>query len=113
MPSLSRATGFRTVRGLSRLLTASLLTAVLGLVSLGFIGPAQLAWGADDAGVVAAQSDGSTPAGTVAPLANNPSPVTNEGSATNTSGTIVIGVIVVIIAGGALILYLRHRNKPA
>ncbi len=43
-------------------------------------------------------------------MAVEQTPVTQEGSETSSAGLIVFIVLVVVIFGGAGILYLRHRN---
>jgi uncharacterized protein YcnI len=48
---------------------------------------------------------------TTSRMAIEQTPVTLEGSETNTGGLLVFIVIVVVIGGGALILFLRHRTK--
>ena len=47
---------------------------------------------------------------TTARMALEQTPITQEGSETNSAGLIVFIVVVVVIVGGAAILYLRHRN---
>lgn len=47
---------------------------------------------------------------TTATMAIEQTPITLEGSDTNTAGLVVFVVIVVVIVGGALVLYLRHRG---
>ena len=47
---------------------------------------------------------------TTARMSIEQTPITQEGSETNTAGLIVFIVVVVVIVGGAVILYLRHRN---
>ena len=47
---------------------------------------------------------------TTARMSIEQTPITQEGSETNSAGLIVFIVVVVVIVGGAVILYLRHRN---
>ena len=47
---------------------------------------------------------------TTARMSLEQTPITQEGSETNSAGLIVFIVVVVVIVGGAAILYLRHRN---
>ena len=44
-------------------------------------------------------------------MALEQTPITLEGSETNNAGLVVFLVIVVVILGGALILFLRYRSK--
>jgi uncharacterized protein YcnI len=47
---------------------------------------------------------------TTARMSLEQTPITQEGSQTNSAGLIVFIVVVVVIVGGAAILYIRHRN---
>ncbi len=47
---------------------------------------------------------------TTSRMALEETPITQEGSTTNTAGLIVFIVVCVVIVGGAVALYLRHRN---
>ena len=50
---------------------------------------------------------------TTARMAIEDTPITVEGSETNTAGLVVFILVVGAIAGGALVLYLRHRGGSA
>jgi uncharacterized protein YcnI len=47
---------------------------------------------------------------TTARMSIEQTPITKEGSTTNNAGLVVFIVVCVVIVGGAVVLYLRHRN---
>jgi uncharacterized protein YcnI len=64
-------------------------------------------------GAAAASTTTTTAAGptTTATMALEQTPITLEGSKSNSAGLIVFAVVVVVIVGGALFLFLRYRSK--